>query len=201
VSATRWLRIKARAGRVLLACLVVTVVASVFWFRRLTVEDQQQAPTGLPVNDTKAEMVTRDFRHVETRMDRTVWVLESSLAEIFEEKANLHTVKITWYGEPGEVAVVITSAAGTVDFRQRKAELRGDVRLERADGAVLSTEEIFWDDKTKLLQAPSPVTITTPSFTVRGESLGANLKTERITLRGRVNGEIRGGSQLKSRPS
>ena len=201
MSATRWLRIKARAGRVLLACLVVSVVASVFWFRRLTVEDQQQAPAGLPVNDTKAEMVTRDFRHVETRMDRTVWVLESARAEIFEDKAILHTVKITWYGEPGEITVVITSAEGTVDFRNRKAELRGDVRLERADGAVLSTEEIFWDDKSKLLRAPSPVVITTPNFTVRGDSLAANLKTERITLRGRVQGEIRGGSLVKPRPS
>ena len=199
--ATRWLRIKAHAGRVLLACLVVSVVASVFWFRRLTVEDQQQAPAGLPVNDTKAEMVTRDFRHVETRMDRTVWVLESARAEIFEDRASLHTVKITWYGEPGEVTVVITSAEGTVDFRRRKAELHGDVRLERADGAVLSTEEIFWDDKSKLMLAPLPVVITTPSFTVRGESLAANLKTERITLRGRVNGEIRGGSPVKPRPS
>jgi len=201
VRATRWLRIKAHAGRVLLACLAVSVAASVFWFRRLTVEDQQQSPAGLPVNDSKAEMVTRDFRHVETRMDRTVWVLESARAEIFEDRASLHTVKITWYGEPGEVTVFITSTEGTVDFRDRKAELRGDVRLERADGAVLSTEEIFWDDKSKLMLAPLPVVITTPSFTVRGESLAANLKTERITLRGRVNGEIRGGSPVKPRPS
>ena len=199
--ATRWLHIKAHAGRVLLACLAVSVAASVFWFRRLTVEDQQQSPAGLPVNDSKAEMVTRDFRHVETRMDRTVWVLESARAEIFEDRASLHTVKITWYGEPGEVTVFITSTEGTVDFRDRKAELRGDVRLERADGAVLSTEEIFWDDKSKLMLAPLPVVITTPSFTVRGESLAANLKTERITLRGRVNGEIRGGSPVKPRPS
>ena len=199
--ATRWLRIKAHAGRVLLACLAVSVAASVFWFRRLTVEDQQQSPAGLPVNDSKAEMVTRDFRHVETRMDRTVWVLESARAEISGDQASLHTVKITWYGEPGEVTVVITSTEGTVDFRDRKAELRGDVRLERADGAVLSTEEIFWDDKSKLMLAPLPVVITTPSFTIRGDSLVANLKTERITLQSRVNGEIRGGSPVKPRPS
>jgi LPS export ABC transporter protein LptC len=146
-------------------------------------------------------MVTRDFRHVETRMDRTVWVLESARAEIFEDKAILHTVKITWYGEPGEITVVITSTEGTVDFRNRNAELRGDVRLERADGAALSTEEIFWDDKSKLLRAPSPVVITTPNFTFRGEGLAANFKTERITLQGRVQGEIRGGALVKPWPS
>lgn len=201
MSATRWLRIKAQLGRVLLACLVVSVVAGVFWFRSLTVEDPQQAPAGLPANDTKAEMVTRDFRHVETHMDRIIWVLESDRAEISGDTASLHKVKITWFGEPGEITVVITSAAGTVDFRQRKAELRGDVRLERADGAVVQTEIILWNDTTKILRAPSPVVITTPNFTVRGDSLVAKLKIERITLKGQIKGEIRGGSLGKLRPS
>lgn len=201
MSASRWLRIKAHAGRALLACLVVSVVAGAIWYRRQAVNDQPQAPAGLPANDSKAEMVTRDFRHVETRMDRTIWVLESARAEIFEDKASLHEVKVTWYGEPGEVTVVITSAEGTVDFRERTAELRGDVRVARADGAVLSTEKITWDERTKILRAPSAVVITTPSFTFRGAGLDANLATERITLRGRVQGEVLSGSLAGSRPS
>ena len=201
MSATRWLRVKAHAGRLLLACLVVSVVASVFWYRRMAVDDRSQAPAGIPSNDTTAEMVTRDFRHVETRMDRTIWVLESARAEVFEDNASLHTVKVTWFGEPGEVTVVITSSEGTVNFRDRNAELRGDVRVERADGAVLRTEKLLWNEKTKFLQAPLPVVITTPNATFRGQSLDANLATERIILRGRVQGEILGGSLAAARPS
>lgn len=197
----RWLRLKTHAGRVLLVCLVVSVVASVTWYRRLAVDEQHQAPAGLPANDSKAEMVTRDFRHVETRMDRTIWVLESARAEIFADRANLNTVKVTWYGEPGEITVVITSTEGTVDFKNRRAELRGDVRVERADGAVVRTEVLFWDEKTKLMRAPSPVVITTPNFTFQGESLDASLAVEHITLRGRVRGEIRATSLVPSRPS
>jgi LPS export ABC transporter protein LptC len=201
MSAKRWLRLKALAGRLLLACLVLSVVASVFWYRRLAVDDRQQAPADLPANDTKAEMVSRDFRHVETRMDRTIWVLESARAEVFEDRASLHTVKVTWFGEPGEITVVITSAEGTVDFRDRNAELRGDVRVERADGLVLHTEKLLWDDRTKVLRAPSPVVITTPNFTFQGDSLDANLATERITLQGSVQGEIRGAALVGSRRS
>lgn len=201
MSTTRRLRIKDRAGRVLLGCLVVSVVAGVFWIRRMAVDDQTQAPAGFPVNDTKAEMVISDFRHVETRMDRTIWILESARAEVLGEKASLYTVKVTWFGEPGEIAVIVTSKEGNVDFRDRKAELRGAVRVERADGAVLHTEEIFWDQKTKFLRAPLPVVITTPNFTFQGDSLKVNLATERITIRGRVRGEIRGSSLLTSQPS
>ena len=200
MSAAGWLKIKARAGRVLLALLLVSVVASVLWYRRLSVEPSAQSPVDLPANNPKAEMVTRDFRHVETRMDRTIWVLESERAEMFEDKASLHKVKVTWYGEPGAVTVVITSAKGKVDFKRRRAELSGDVRIERADGAVISTEKILWNDKTKVLKAPESVLITTRDATFRGAGLDANLETQRITLRGRVQGEIRTDS-LKTRPS
>jgi len=201
VSATSWLRVKARAGRVLLAGLALCAVAGVFWYRRLSTGEQYPAPAGLPENDTRAEMVSRDFRHVETRMDRTIWILESARAEMFDDRASLYSVKVTWFGEPGEITVVITSAAGTVDFKKRHAELRGKVRFERADGVVLLTEIVLWDDTTKMMQAPQPVVITTPNFTFHGDSLDANLSDERITLRGRVRGEIRSGSLVKSRPS
>ena len=201
MSATGWLRIKARAGRVLLVCLVVFVAASVFWYRRMTVEDQPQAPAGLPANDTKADMVSRDFRHVETRMDRTIWVLEAERAEVTNDKASLFAVKVTWFGEPGDIKVNITCAEGNVDFKNRNAELRGAVRVERADGAVLNTEKLLWDESAKFLQAPLPVTITTADSIFKGTGLEADLKTGKISLRGRVQGEIRGGSLRSSRPS
>lgn len=198
---TRWLRIKAYAGRVLLACLLLTVLVGVIWYRQLEVDEQRRAPPGVPVNDTNAEMVIRDFRHVETRMDRTIWILESDRAEIVGDVASLSVVKVTWYGEPGSTTVVITSAAGTVDFRRRKAEFRGDVRVRRSDGAALHTEQILWDERTKMLQAPVPVVISTPNFTFQGESLDANLATERVILRGPVQGEIQSVSSVVPRPS
>jgi len=200
VSASRWLRIKARAGRVLLFALVVSVVLSVLWYRRMAREGQEPAPTALPT-DSKAEMVTRDFKHVETRMDRTIWILEAERAEMQDEKAYLHTVKVTWYGEPGEVTVVITCAEGTVDFKKRTADLSGKVRVARADGAVLSTEAIYWDEKTKSLRAPLPVVITTPTFTFQGAGLDGNLATEQVRLRGPVHGEIKAGSLAAAGPS
>jgi LPS export ABC transporter protein LptC len=201
VSTTRRLRIKARAGRVLLAFLVVAAGAGVLWYRQLTVEVDPQAPAGPPAGDTRADMVTRDFRHAETRMDRTLWVLESAQAEVFAEQARLHTVKIHWYGEPGMIPLVITSAEGLVDFKKRYATLSGKVRVERADGAVLLTERLIFDEGRKLLRAPLPLTIATANFTFAGERLDANLATQHITLRGRVMGEVRSGALLRRRPS
>jgi LPS export ABC transporter protein LptC len=201
VSTARRLRLKASAGRLLLVILVVAAGAGVVWYRHLALEVEQEAPAGPPAGDSKADMVTREFRHVETRMDRTLWVLESARAEVFEQQAHLSTVKIHWYGESGTVPLVITSEEGLVDFKKRYAELSGKVRVERADGAVLQTERLIFDEGRKLVRAPLPLTIDTPNFTLRGERLDANLDTQHVTLRGPVLGEIRGGALLQQRPS
>jgi len=192
VSTQRILRIKDRAGRILLVLLVISAAAGVVWYRRLPPDEPPPAPLEPSGGSTRAEMVTHDYRHVETRMDRTVWVLEAERAEVFEERAQLHAVRITWYGEPGTVPMVITSRDGHVNFRERSAVLDGTVRIERADGSVLETEELTWDDGRRLLQARREVLITTPSFTFRGSSLLANIPEQRVVLKGRVHGEIRG---------
>jgi LPS export ABC transporter protein LptC len=197
----RWLRLKARAGRLLLAILIVAAGAGILWYRLLPVEIEPEVPAGPPTGDSKADMVTREFRHVETRMDRTLWVLESAQAEIFEQQARLRSVKILWYGESGMTPIVITSEEGFVDFKKRYATLSGKVRVERADGAVLRTESLVFDEGRKLLRAPQPLTIDTPDFTLRGERLDANLSTQHIKLRGPVLGEIRGGALSHPRPS
>lgn len=188
-------RYRAAARRLLLAALVTSAAAGVLWFRGL---ERGEAPAPAPEPESAAgadaDMVTRDFRHVETRMDRTVWVLEAKRAEIREQKARLTAVKVTWFGEAGDPSVVITSDAGRIDFEKRNAELSGRVRAERADGAVLETERLTFDEGRRLLHAPLPVRITTRAFSFRGASLTANMASRRVRLGGRVEGEIRGGA-------
>jgi len=192
VSADGGRRYRTAARRLLLAALVTSAVFGVLWFRGL---DRGEAPAPPPEPEgaagADAEMVTRDFRHVETRMDRTIWVLEAKRAEIREQKARLTAVKVTWFGEAGAPPVVITSDAGRIDFETRNAELSGRVRAERADGAVLETERLVFDDRRKLLHAPEPVRITTPDFSFSGSSLTANVASRNVRLDGRVEGEIR----------
>ena len=184
-------RVRTAARRLLLATLVVAAAAAVLWFRGLDRGETPAPPAAETEAPDGAEMVTRDFRHVETRMDRTIWVLEASRAVVRGETAQLTAVKITWHGEPGTVPVVITSDAGRVDFEKRNAELSGRVRAERADGAVLETERLVFDDRRKLLQAPQSVRITTRDLSFSGSSLTANVGNRNVRLDGRVAGEIR----------
>lgn len=186
-------RLRTAARRILLTALLVAAAGGAIWFRGLDRGGESGPPPAVTEAPADAEMVTRDFRHVETRMDRTIWILEAKRAVVREEKAQLTTVKITWYGEPGSVPVVITSDAGRIDFGKRNAVLNGHVRAERADGTVLETERLAFDEGRRLLNAPLPVVISAPTFTFRGSGLTANVAQRSVRLRGRVEGEIRGG--------
>jgi LPS export ABC transporter protein LptC len=194
VSAGRSLRLRTAARRLLLGALVAAAAGGALWFRGLDRGGSPDLPPAETPGPAGAEMVTRDFRHVETRMDRTVWILEAKRAEIREQRAQLTAVKITWYGEPGTVPVVITSDAGRINFAKRSAVLTGRVRAERADGAVLETERLAFDEVRKLLHAPRAVVITTPTFSFRGASLTANVAHQWVRLQGQVEGEIRGAA-------
>lgn len=193
MSAARPLRLRTVAQRLLLAALVTAAVGAAVWFRGL---DRGGVAPPPPVSEAPgdAEMVTRNFRHVETRMDRTVWVLEAERAVVRDQKAQLTAVKVTWYGEPGAVPVVVTSDAGRIDFARRNAVLTGRVRAERADGTVLETERLAFNERRKVLHAPLPVVISAPTFTFRGSSLTANVAQRSVRLNGRVEGEIRGAA-------
>lgn len=199
--AARWLQIKARFGRVLMAVLILSAAAGVIWFRRQASDTSEPAPPELPAGDSKAEMVIRDFRHVETRMDRTIWVLEAKEAEIFENKASMNNVKVTWYGEPGMVSVVATCDEGILYLKTQDALLQGNVRLARTDGSVLVTDLLYWTNSLKLLKSGGPVVITTPSFTFRAKRLKADLEQQKFQIEGDVKGEILGSALRGRSPS
>lgn len=182
--------VRGRLGRLLLVAILASTAWAVLWYRRIAPEPEEPPAGHRAAAPGSADMVLRDFRHAETRMDRTVWVLEASQAEVFQERASLRRVKITWYGEEGDSVVVVTSRAGHVDLQTRNAVLAGDVRIVRDDGARLKTSRIVWNNAHRMLRAPLPVVVRTEGFTLRGRNMRANVERRRVRIGGRVSGEI-----------
>ncbi len=186
-----FLAVRKHGGRILLAALVVTASASFFWYRNVQQKkDPGAAPPSAPVAASSAQMVTRDFRHVETQLNETVWILEAALAEVFEETARLQRVKITYYGEEKD-PVVVTGRRGRVDLGSWNAVLFGSVRVVGRDGSVLKTRRLEWDSKSEVLTAPWSVRVRSGRVDLRGIRLTADLKKNKATVEGRVNTVIR----------
>ena len=186
-----YLIIRKYGGPALLGVIGVTAVATLLWFRSLEGETVGGVPApSPPVIDSLAQMLTRDFRHVETRLNRTVWILEAAVAEIFEKKARLQRVKLTYYGG-NEKPVVVTGRRARVDLDQWNAELSGDIRVLGSDGSVLKTHRLVWKNSTEQLSAPWPVKYRSERLDVRGRGMTADLKNQKITVKGRVKSTVR----------
>jgi len=186
-----FLAVRKHGGRALLGCLVITATVSFLWYRHV---QEKKGPGGeappAPMIESRAQMVTRDFRHVETRLEKTIWVLEAAVAEIFEEKARLQRVKITYYGEEKD-PVVITGRRGRVDLGNWNAVLFGEVRVVGRDGSVLKTRRLEWDNDAQLLTAPWPVRVRSRYGELRGVRMTANLEENWVRIEGRVQTVIR----------
>ena len=184
------LTVRKHARRALLAGIVVTVLTAVFWYRfqqRATEGGPPVPPT--PVVESGAQMVTRDFRHVETRMNRPAWIVEASLAEIFMNKARLMRVKVTYFGD-GEERTIITGRQALVDLVTWDAELVGDIRAVGHDGTVMKTRKLQWNNRDQTLLAPWPVTIRSPRGRIEGRKLLANVEKKWVRIVGRVATEF-----------
>jgi len=186
-----YLVIRKYGGPTLLGLIAATTVASLLWFRSLDGEEGQgtSAPSP-PIIGSLAQMITRDFRHVETRMNEPVWILEAAVAEIFEKKARLLRVKITYFGEREE-PVVVTGRRAVVDLEKWDAELSGDVRIVGSDGSILKTSRLVWDNQAQKLAAPWPIKYRSARLDVRGRGMAADLKNQKITVTGRVRSTVR----------
>jgi len=186
-----YLLVRKYGGPALLGVIAVTAVATLLWFRSLEGEMAGGVPAPAPpVIDSLAQMLTRDFRHVETRLNKTVWILEAAVAEIFEKKARLMRVKLTYFGE-NEKPVVVTGRRARVDLEKWNAEFFGDIRVVGSDGSVLKTNRLVWNNRAQQLSAPWPVKYRSEHLDVRGRGMTADLKNRRITVKGRVKSTAR----------
>lgn len=189
MTVSSYLFIRKYGGPVLLGTIVVTAAASLLWYRSLEKGGGESAPP-VPAMESLAQMLTRDFRHVETRMNKTVWILEAAVAEIFERKARLQRVKLTYFGD-SEKPLVVTGRRARVNLENWDAELFGDVRAVGSDGSVLKTSRLVWNNRDEQLSAPFPVKFRSERIDVRGMSMLADLKRQKIVVKGRVKSVVR----------
>lgn len=185
-----FLKVRKYGGPILLALIVTSAVTSYIWFRGLSEGTGKPPEPEKTTVASQAQMVTRNFRHVETRLNRTVWIIEAAAAEMFEKRARLQRVKITYFDDKNR-PVIITGRKGRVDLETLDALLLGDVRILSHDGAVLKTRQLEWDNEEQTLTAPWPVRLRNGDFEVRGRRMTVMVDQNRVRVQGGVRTIVR----------
>jgi LPS export ABC transporter protein LptC len=90
------------------------------------------------------EQILRDFTTTESDSGVVRYVVRARVARIYaDEVTRAEDVQVDFYDQ-GQKASVLRSRQGVLD-RDRRLRADGDVVVTSVDGAVLTTESLYWD--------------------------------------------------------
>ncbi len=156
---------------IILAALVIvaTVVGTVAYVRR---QPPQIAPAKAAEVGTLPQepaLKVEDFAPEHYEAGRPAWKIR--LAELAVEKGgrtittgNLQEGLI--YDKQGRPAVRVTAKTVTYETTRYDFDVAGGVRVVSPKGALISTEKLHWDNKSRFLTAPGKVTVRVKGITV-----------------------------------
>ncbi len=98
-------------------------------------------------------------------------------------------VKVEFFNEMGELQTTLTSNEGTLNKESGLADLQGNVVASGKDGATLTTEQLFWDEKKDKFYTEGYVKLQTANRTLEGDGFESNTARTRyrvLKARGQV---------------
>jgi LPS export ABC transporter protein LptC len=148
-------------------------------------ESEPPAPsdkTGLPNQEVL------EFSLTESVQGSKSWTLFADKAEVFEKKgySNVRGVKVDFYDPEGKVTSVLTSKRGRVDDARKDLEAFGDVVVRTADGIVLETETLHWDNARGIIWSDDFVTVTKGEEVLTGYGLESDPDLSHVRVKDQV---------------
>lgn len=126
------------------------------------------------------------------QVGETEWVLEADSASVFREKKTVvaRRVRIDFYEGDKHVSRLL-SDEGILNQATDDLEARGHVSVTTDEGAVLTTEILFWDHQAAKIHTDEEVEIIQGENRIVGRGFEADPGLERIELRRQVRGTLR----------
>jgi LPS export ABC transporter protein LptC len=150
-------------------------------------------PSSMPEEPSRAPNEgMRGIRLRNFQIGDTEWVLEADTASVFRERKTVVAERMTidFLDGPRRVSRLIADQ-GVLNQATDDLEARGHVRVTTDDGAVLTTEVLFWDHQSAKIHTEEYVEITQGSDVLAGYGLEADPGLDRVEIRRQVRGTLR----------
>jgi LPS export ABC transporter protein LptC len=121
-------------------------------------------------------------RHTDFRNGVKDWELDAESADyqIEENKAFLSMLQATYFDNRGD-GVFLSAKSGTWKTDSNDLEVTGNVVLKNSQ-CEMQTDRLIFNKNEQIFVTKSPVTLTTPAFSLHRESMTYSLETGIITL-------------------
>lgn len=133
---------------------------------------------------TVADQEVDGFTLTQTREGERVWSISAEHALVYEDadRVEMMTLRVDFFDDEGEVRSTLTANEGILARRTNDMEVLGDVVVYAADGTILTTERLTWDERTGKVESDRPVRVTKDKdvFTGVGVEADPDLKNIRV---------------------
>jgi LPS export ABC transporter protein LptC len=124
------------------------------------------------------------FTLTQTREGERVWSMAARHALVYEEadRVEMTDLRVDFFDEAGDIRSTLTANEGVLKRRTNDMEVLGNVVVYAADGTILTTERLTWNELTGKVESDRPVRVTKDKdvFTGVGVEADPDLKNIRV---------------------
>jgi LPS export ABC transporter protein LptC len=157
---------------------IIISVLSVFLFNHCETDaDDNKQQQQLP------DIVLEKFSLTETQKGKKLWILNASLALVFDEIINVESVIIEFYDDKQEVFSVMNAPGGLLNTKTRNILVGDSVVVYTNDSTKLFTDSLFWQNDSQKILTNCSVTILKQDGTIiEGKGLRADPYLKKIEI-------------------
>ncbi len=170
---------------VLVSIILLLLGASIYFIHSRT----KQHSASVHIESVQTGL--KRFHVVEQTPNRINWELWAESASLSSNETHSHLVnpRVLIYLEKSRTPVEITARQGELDQKTKEIILRDSVTAHSGK-LTLQTEEVFWSNKSGILQTDKPVSITGENFTLSGIGMKAKLTSQQIRILKQIEGTL-----------
>jgi lipopolysaccharide export system protein LptC len=143
-----------------------------------------------------ADMSIGKIQQTSTRDGKKVWSLEASSAHYMdsENQLILKDLSVTFFLEDNS-EVYLTAEKGNLNTKSHNIDVSGNVVITK-DKYVITTDKMKYKHASRFIYSRDPVVISGESGKISADTASFDLKTNKITLEGKVEGTFKENSAL-----
>jgi LPS export ABC transporter protein LptC len=142
---------------------------------------------------TLADQEIDGFTLTQTREGSKVWSISAAHALVFNaaDRIEMIDLRVDFFDDDGEVRSTLTADEGVLARRTNDLEVTDDVVIYAADGTILTTDKLTWNERTGKVETDRPIRVTKGDDVMTGVGMEADPDLKNIKVKSGFKAYVR----------
>ncbi len=134
---------------------------------------------------TVADQEIDGFTLTQTREGSKVWSISADHALVFidADRIEMMDLRVDFFDDDGEVRSTLTANEGVLARRTNDMEVTDNVVIYAADGTILTTDKLTWNERKGKVESDRPVRVTKGDDVMTGVGVEADPDLKNIKVK------------------